>query len=169
MQTINNHITAFIIITTAIVFLLAILIVTLLYLYQKRQIAFDKNLNTLCWEDSFKMRHSVDASIELIGSAISDLSDLSKSMNPEVIGNMGLTKSLQIEVDKLVHMAHLEVEYHVKGEPIFMSSEKELIVFRIVQESFNNIVKHSKATHVLLQLNYCNHVLDILIKDNGIG
>lgn len=82
---------------------------------------------------------------------------------------IGLTKSQEIEVDKLVHMAHFKVEYSVKGDPFFLSSEKELIVFRIVQESFNNIVKHAKATTVWLQLSYCDHYLNILIKDNGIG
>jgi two-component system, NarL family, sensor kinase len=214
MQTVSSHISLFIIITTAIVFLLAILIVTLLYLYQKRQIAYDNNvnnlkldfernllktqieiqeqtfdtiskeihdnislsltlaklnLNTLPWVDIPETRNSVDASISLIGTSISQLNDLSKTLSPEVIGNIGLTKSIKIEVEKIVRMAHLKIEYTVKGEPIFLSCEKELIIFRIIQESFNNIIKHAKASRVLVELNYCDHFLDILVKDNGIG
>ncbi|MGZ5548114.1 MAG: sensor histidine kinase, partial [Nitrososphaeraceae archaeon] len=214
MRTVNGHIALFVIITTAIVFLLAIIIVTLLYLYQKRQMAYDSNvnklkldfernllktqieiqeqtfdtiskeihdnislsltlvklnLNTLPWNDIPETRNSVDSSISLIGTSISQLSDLSKTLNPEVIGNIGLTKSLKIEVEKIVRMAHLKVEYEIKGEPIFLSCDKELIIFRIIQESFNNIIKHAKATDVLLELNYCDHFLDILVKDNGVG
>ena len=66
-------------------------------------------------------------------------------------------------------MAHLSVKYEINGEPIFMDSEKELILFRIIQESFNNIVKHSKATKVWLTLNYKFNYLQIIIRDNGIG
>jgi two-component system, NarL family, sensor kinase len=214
MQAVNSHISLFIIISTAIVFLLAILIVTLLYLYQKRQIAYDNNvsnlkldfernllktqieiqeqtfdtiskeihdnislsltlaklnLNTLSWNNIPETRNSVNCSIDLIGTSISDLSNLSKTLNPEVVGNIGLTKSVQIEVEKIMRMARLKVKYEVKGEPIFLSCEKELIIFRIIQESFNNIIKHAKATKVLLELNYCDYFLDILVKDNGIG
>ena len=214
MQTVNGHIALFVIITTAIVFLLAIIIVSLLYLYQKRQLAYDinvnklkldfernllktqieiqeqtfdtiskeihdnislsltlvkLNLNTLPWNDLIETRNSVDFSINLIGTSISQLSNLSKTLNPEVIGSIGLTKSLKYEVEKIIRMAHLEVEYCIKGEPIFLSCDKELIIFRIIQETFNNIIKHAKATRVLLELNYCDHFLDILVKDNGVG
>jgi two-component system NarL family sensor kinase len=214
MHTVNSHITVFIIITTAIVFLLSVLIVTLLYLYHKRQLAHDNNvtalrldyeknrlqsqievqehtfhkisreihdninlslilvklnLNTLGWEDVSCTRNSVDASVDLLGSAIYDLNNLSKTLNPEVIANLGLMMALQLEVDKLIHMAHLQVEYNVKGEPVFLNCEKELIVFRIIQESFNNIIKHSKASNVWLELYYRQHLLDIMIRDNGVG
>jgi signal transduction histidine kinase len=61
------------------------------------------------------------------------------------------------------------VSYEVAGEPVFMDCEKELVVFRIIQEAFNNIVKHSGASAVWLKLDYSNHFLDIMIRDNGIG
>jgi two-component system NarL family sensor kinase len=214
MGTVSSHITVFIIITTGIVFLLALLIVSLLYLYQQRQIAYDRNmsglrldfeknllktkieiqeqtfeniareihdninhsltlaklnLNTLSWEEIAQTRASIGASVELIGSAISHLSDLSKTMNPEVITNLGLSKALQFEVNKLTTMAHLDVDYTVGGELVFLCSEKELITFRIVQESFNNIIKHAKASKVWLHLEYCAELLTITVRDNGVG
>jgi two-component system NarL family sensor kinase len=214
MGTVSSHITIFIIITTGIVFLLALLIVSLLYLYQQRQMAYDRNmgtlrldfeknllktkveiqeqtfeniareihdninhsltlaklnLNTLSWEEIAQTRASIGASVELIGSAISNLSDLSKTMNPEVITNLGLSKALQFEVNKLTSMAHLEVEYTINGELVFLNSEKELISFRIVQESFNNIIKHANASKVWLHLDYSEQLLNISIRDNGVG
>ena len=90
-------------------------------------------------------------------------------MNPDLIKNIGLIKALKIEVKKLIEIAHLSVEFEIQGEPIFMDSERELIIFRIIQEAFNNIIKHSKASNVSLLLNYNEHNLNIQIKDNGIG
>lgn len=127
------------------------------------------NLNTLNLSNSELLMNSIQSSVLLIGTAISDLSNLSKSMNPELISNMGLMKAIKIEVEKIQEMAHLFIDYTIKGEPIFMNSEKELIIFRIIQEAFNNIVKHSKATKVTLILDYTLEYLLILIVDNGIG
>ena len=66
-------------------------------------------------------------------------------------------------------MAHLKVEYDIKGEPIFLDSEKEIVIFRIIQEAFNNIIKHARASCIWLELDFHNHFLDILIRDDGIG
>src|SRR5215208_5665729 len=97
MQTINNHITAFIIITTAIVFLLAILIVSLLYLYQKRQIAYDKNVNTL----------KLDYERNLLKTQLEIQEQTFQNISREIHDNIGLSLTLAklnlniLELDKL--------------------------------------------------------------------
>ena len=214
MQTNYNQITLFIIITTALILLLATLIITLLYIYQKRQLAYKHdlnslkndfennllktqieiqehtfqnisreihdnislsltlvklNLNTLNWVNSEKASESIKSSVQILGSAITDLSNLSKSMSTELIMNLGLMKAIKNEVEKLKNLAHLNIDYEIKGEPIFMDSEKELIIFRIIQEAFNNILKHSKASKVWLVLNYSAHFLDVTIRDDELN
>ena len=127
------------------------------------------NLNTLDWNNQEKVKRSVSGSVDILGTAISDLSHLSRSMNTDVIKNMGLMKALKNEIEKLREMAHLKVEYDIKGEPIFLDSEKEIVIFRIIQEAFNNIIKHARASCIWLELDLHNHFLDILIRDDGIG
>lgn len=127
------------------------------------------NLNTLDWKDTEGSNQVVKSSVNLLGKSINDLSNISKGMNTELIRSVGLMNAVQNEIERMEQMARLEVLYEVKGDPIFMDSEKELIIFRIIQEAFNNIVKHAQASKVWLQLDYNNSVLDILIKDNGIG
>lgn len=127
------------------------------------------NLVTLDWNDIPKVHESVDSSVHILRSTISDLNNLSKSINTELIKEQGLTKALTNEVNRLKNMAHLNVNYEIKGEAIFMDSEKELVIFRIIQEACNNIIKHSKATEIRLELNYDAHFLNVMIRDNGIG
>jgi two-component system NarL family sensor kinase len=127
------------------------------------------NLNTLDWLDIESTYNSVKSSTVIIGSAITDLSNLSKSMNPEVIRHLGLLKAVKNEVERVQQLAHMNIQYEVIGEPVFMDCEKELVIFRIIQEAFNNVLKHAKAYKVLLHLNYNADTLDILIKDDGIG
>jgi two-component system sensor histidine kinase DegS len=52
---------------------------------------------------------------------------------------------------------------------VFLDSQKELVIFRIIQEAFNNIIKHAKATSVELELHYNHDHVKILIADNGKG
>lgn len=127
------------------------------------------NLVTLNWNNIRETRECVDSSINILGSTISDLNSLSKSINTELIKEQGLIKALSNEVNRLKSMAHLNVNYAVKGEAIFMDSEKELVIFRIIQEAFNNIIKHSKATEIRLELDYGNQYLNLIVQDNGIG
>jgi len=43
------------------------------------------------------------------------------------------------------------------------------VIFRIIQEAFNNIIKHAHASKVWLHLNYNETCLEVLIKDDGVG
>jgi two-component system NarL family sensor kinase len=214
MQIDNSQIILFIIMTTAIIFMLGLLIILILFLYQKKQIAYQRNiqtmklefeknllkteveiqeqtlqdisreihdnislsltlaklnLNTLDWMDVEGSYQVVKSSIGILGKSIVDMNNLSKSMNTELIRSLGLMKAVKNEVERIEQMARLKVLYEIKGEPIFMDCEKELVVFRIIQEAFNNVIKHAKATKVWLQLDYNTEQLDVLIKDNGIG
>jgi two-component system, NarL family, sensor kinase len=210
----TDRIDYFIITTTAIIFLLATLIITLLFLYQKKQLSYQRNLedikldfernllktqveiqeqtfqhisreihdninssltlaklnlSTLNWDDSKKIKNSVETSIRILGAAIGNLSDLSKSMNTEMIRELGLMKAVRVELERVKEVLFLNIDYKIKGEPVFMECDKELVIFRIIQEAFNNIVKHANASQVWLELNYTDHFLDVLIKDNGEG
>ena len=62
-----------------------------------------------------------------------------------------------------------ELDYVVTGNPVFLDSQKELVIFRIIQEAFNNIIKHAKASSVDLNLEYNADHIKVLIKDNGKG
>jgi two-component system NarL family sensor kinase len=127
------------------------------------------NLNTLNWNNLKETIEAVSSSISILSSAIVELSDLSKSMNTQLIREMGLTKATQNEMQRLKELAHLQINYEIKGQPVFMDCEKELVIFRIIQEAFNNILKHSNASTVWVKMDYNNKFLDILVGDNGVG
>jgi len=127
------------------------------------------NLNTLDWSNVGKTQTSVRSSIDILTSAIGDLSNLSKSINKELIADMGLIKAVKIETDRVRNFAGLIVCYEVVGEAIFLESEKELIIFRVVQEALNNILRHSKANRISVVLKYNPADLTVTVRDNGMG
>lgn len=126
-------------------------------------------LNTFDWNEREKSSTKLESSIKLLGSSIAQLSDISKSLNADIIIQNGLLKALEEEVERIRQTDQFELEYEVKGSPVFMDSNKELIIFRIIQEAFNNVIKHAKASVVQLQLDFCPQQLQISIADNGKG
>ena len=126
-------------------------------------------LNTFDWQDREKSSLKLEMSINLLSNSIADLSDISRSMNADLIAEQGLLKALEEEVKRIQEVEIFQLDYCIQGSPVFMESTKELIIFRIIQEAFNNIIKHARAREVRLRLNYMPEILEIEIRDNGRG
>jgi two-component system, NarL family, sensor kinase len=116
-----------------------------------------------------KVSEVIDRSIDLIGQAIKDLSAISKSLNPELIAQQGLIKSLQQEIERIRRCTNLDIDLSISGEPVYLSADKELFVFRIVQETFNNVLKHAEASNVKLDMHYNNTNVELTFEDDGKG
>ncbi len=127
------------------------------------------NLHTMEKENKDAVDSTVDHSIDLISEAITDLRDISRSLNSELIQNQGLLKALEMETKRISRSAHIAIDLSIRGEPVYLSCEKEIFIFRIIQEALNNVVKHAKASSVNLDLFYADQQVEINVKDNGIG
>jgi len=126
-------------------------------------------LNTFDWSEIEKSSAKLESSIQLLSASIAQLSDISKSLNADIIIQQGLLQALEEETQRIRQADQFELRYEVKGSPVFMDSNKELIIFRIIQEAFNNVIKHANASAVQLQLDYCPEQIQILVTDNGRG
>jgi len=127
------------------------------------------NLNTFDWNHPDKANIKIYSTLQQISKAIADLGDLSKGMNTEIIINQGLIEVLKKETNRLRELNLFELNYVITGNPVFMDSQKELVIFRIIQEALNNIIKHARATSVKLNLEYNFDHINVLIADNGQG
>jgi signal transduction histidine kinase len=107
----------------------------------------------------------------MIEEAIADLKQLSRSITANVIREEGLLSALQIEVNRVKKILPIEIELAItkEEESPFMPEENELIIYRIVQEALQNIIKHADARSVLIEMIYNNHNLTMRICDNGRG
>ncbi len=111
----------------------------------------------------------IQQSKELISESIVALRDLSKSLNAELIKEIGLSKSIQRELSILARSGQYNTSVIEKGKPYRLDNQKELVMFRIFQETLNNIIKHSSAASVTVHLNYSPQCFELVISDDGIG
>jgi signal transduction histidine kinase len=127
------------------------------------------HLNTLDWNDKQNASEKVETSVNLLTESISGLSDISKSLNADIIIQHGLLQAIEDELQRIRQAGLFNLDFEVKGIPVYMDNQKELILFRIVQEAFNNIIKHAEAGNVKLVLHYTAETLVLSIKDDGKG
>jgi two-component system, NarL family, sensor kinase len=128
------------------------------------------NLNTLEIEDAEPLiKNKIFTTKDLVGKAINDLRQLSKSLNSIHLSQRYLSESLSIEIDIIKRTGIYHAEITIKGEESPFDPQKQLIIFRIVQESLNNIIKHARARLILLELDYGPEFLILTVKDDGIG
>lgn len=127
------------------------------------------HLNTLDFNNITNAKNLANNSVDLITKSIEDLQNLSRTLNSDIIKTQGLINALEMELKKIQASGQFDVSTEVTGEPVFMDAEKELIIFRIVQEALNNIIKHSEASYVFLHMHYSERQFELIIKDDGIG
>lgn len=127
------------------------------------------NLNTVDLQSSNIALTKIENSIELISKSIIELSNISKSLNSDFFEQQGLVKAIEDEVGRIRQAGAYCVAYSVTGNPIFLNAQKELIIFRIIQEAFNNIIKHANANSFQLIIHYGESDLLINILDSGNG
>ena len=61
------------------------------------------------------------------------------------------------------------IKFELLGEQIQLNDQKEIIIFRIIQEAFNNILKHSDCKKIHLIISYTQQNIQISIEDDGRG
>ena len=127
------------------------------------------NLNTTDIRQPQQAEDKIQLSRDLVSKAITDLRDLSKSLNPEIIMKIGLSESIQRALLMAAKTAQFEVNMTQNGDLFRFDPHKELIIFRIFQEILNNVITHSKARTVNVTLDFQMPHFSLRVEDDGVG
>lgn len=107
--------------------------------------------------------------MQLLEEASTELRSSAHNLMPEILLQEGLSKAVELFCERVSSASKLDISYEALGDLSNLDNEFSLVVYRIVQELVNNIVKHANAMQALVQLNCHNHMLGITIEDNGRG
>jgi len=116
-----------------------------------------------------KARREIVEIQEDIRTTLKDIRKIIYDLMPMSLDDLGLVPTLK----RLI--ADLEDSYHINVVSKFNLKDKifnnmiNLMLFRIVQESFNNIIKHAEATDVIIMLSVDDEIIYLEIADNGKG
>jgi len=127
------------------------------------------NLNTMPATNDEQLQQKIINSKELVSKAIVDLRDLSRSLDTDYVQEMGLLRAIEYELELIRKTGTMDAQLQIEGVIARADKQKDLILFRIVQETFNNIIKHAEAKSIKVSVYYNLTELVLIIADNGKG
>lgn len=126
------------------------------------------NLNKeLATENSNKT--TIQTTKDLVQRAIEDLRTLSKTLNSGYLIKNPLSESLKHDLRIIEQSGICKTMILVEGEEQELSDQKKLVLYRMAQELLNNSIKHARASHIQIFLNYSEDQLLLKVEDDGVG
>lgn len=107
--------------------------------------------------------------IEMVGEAIQGVRDMSHVMNGTYILSQGLHDSIKKDLERISSATRIICNFNTEGTPYTLGDDKELLLFRIIQETVSNAVKHGEPTTIHVSMHYRPGTLQVAIQDDGKG
>ncbi|WP_177194065.1 7TM diverse intracellular signaling domain-containing protein [Dyadobacter sp. SG02] len=106
---------------------------------------------------------------EMVAEAIQEVRNISYNLRPLHLELLGITQSLNSLLEDVIETGLIGVETDIENFDNLLTKSNEMNVFRIVQECFNNILKHAHATAARIHIHTEDAMITIRIEDNGVG
>ena len=105
----------------------------------------------------------------LSADSLRELQRLMTDLRPSHLDDLGLSAALRWYSTKVQEHSPLHIRVDIHGEECDLDDAVKITIFRIIQESLNNIIKHAQATHVNIHLHFEERNVRISVFDNGVG
>jgi signal transduction histidine kinase len=106
---------------------------------------------------------------EHVVSALQDVRRLAVELRPAVLDDFGLVPALERLADSFAEQSDIRVDFHSALGGRRLPSEVETTLYRVVQESLTNIVKHANARNVSVSVARRESTIAAVIEDDGAG
>lgn len=105
----------------------------------------------------------------LVNQAMQNLRRMIRGLRPIYLEELGLVASLEMLTRETSQFASLPISFTSTGPERRLDPQKEMAIYRMVQESLNNVIHHSEAKQAWIELSFIPNDLSISIRDNGKG
>lgn len=124
------------------------------------------NLNTF---GDHVTEEKINQTDDLLGKAIKDLRDLSHNLQNNRIHSIGIIESIRQLLISVEKTGRFQTSFHTSDNFHILDVNTDIILYRMIQEIINNIIKHASANKIDIQVKSENGATTIRISDNGIG
>lgn len=113
---------------------------------------------------------SLDTLVSLIQGAVHEVRSISKNLRPSILDDLGILPTISwLSQDFQTVHPLISIECYVQLEERDVPDALKTVIFRVLQESLNNIGKHSQADQVVIYLHGTNGRIELMVTDNGVG
>lgn len=137
------------------------------------------NINQILASTKLYLELALDGNLETLGDAVSkshqnvtfiieEIRRLSKKLVPPSLDTT-LAEAIRDLIDEIQAIAPLKISLRTDLDEKLLNENIKLMIYRIVQEQVNNILKHAAASQVEIEIETDEEKLDVVIIDNGVG
>ncbi|MFZ5571012.1 MAG: ATP-binding protein [Thermodesulfobacteriota bacterium] len=113
---------------------------------------------------------SFEQLIDYLKDASRETKRISDGLRPSWLDERNLLEAVQQHIEQFrEYHAHIEVQTQIDVEATSLTPRFKIVLFRVLQEALNNIVKHSQADRVEIFLRRNGNCIELQVKDNGCG
>ena len=116
-----------------------------------------------------EMRRAVAEVRDLVRSTLQDVRQLAVELRPKALDDFGLVPALERLTESFAEQTGISVEFETAVPDGRLPAETETALYRIVQESLTNIVKHARASRVSVVLTRKDDSVSVIVEDDGVG
>jgi len=115
------------------------------------------------------LRARIDECVETTQHALERVRQLSLSLRPLQLDDLGLVAALRSHLDRQARLGRLAPHFDAAEAPTELESEIETACFRIAQEAINNVLRHARARNLWLRLFTAGDRIALSVRDDGAG
>jgi signal transduction histidine kinase len=127
------------------------------------------NLHTASVLQGDALQQKITTTLGLVAKAMKDVREISHNLNSENIIEFDLVKSIEHQLEAITHIGTYTTHLTINGKCYRLKAQTEFIIFRVVQEILNNVIKHAQASNIDITLLYHPKHFLLTVADNGIG
>ena len=116
-----------------------------------------------------RLHHALVRVSDLSGETIQDVRNITYNLRPRHLDQLGLTTAIETVLENLAESSDIRFHPNIADIDNLLPKQDEINFYRIIQESLNNIIKHSQATEAWVEISKSEQQLITVIRDNGIG
>lgn len=114
-------------------------------------------------------KEQLKAITEVARQGMTDVRRSVKALRPDALEKYDLEKAVAMTVEEMRHASKVEIDYSCSTSLKGFNNDEEEVIYRIVQESITNSIRHGNASHIWIEISREYNILLVKIRDNGKG
>jgi signal transduction histidine kinase len=106
---------------------------------------------------------------QMLGQTVEEVQRIARNLRPSVLEELGLVPGLKAACTEFADRTGVSLKLACAPLTARLPAEVELALYRILQKSLENVEKHARARHVTVHLTKEGGIVQLTIKDDGIG
>ena len=132
-------------------------------------IALNQRIQMISMNSPETQKGSLSELQVLVKQSMTNLRRMIRGLLPIYLDDLGLVASLEMLVREMGQTVETPITFVSSGQERRLDQQSEMSLYRMVQESLNNVIHHANAKHAWMELEFTDTELSIQIRDDGNG